>query len=330
MKLTVVLPERAEIGSRPALISRWLKPVGISVQENEPLVEVRTEAGSFPVSSPAAGILVRIVAPEGEPVEVGEPLAVLSIKDRAGPIPSAARPVPGGEEAEVVPLTTAQKLLAEHMARSVRTSPHVSTIVAVDMAELAGLRERVTGSGGVLEREGVRLTFLPFIMKSVADALVRYPALNSQLVGEEIHRKKYVHIGVAVSVEGTSGSIVPVIRDADKKSLLALARELSDASARARAGTLRTDEVRGATFSIADPGAFGALLQTPIIHQPQAALLSIGQIEKMPAVVDDEIVMRSRMHLCLATDHRIVDGETAARFLADIKHSLEEVRFLFP
>lgn len=230
------------------------------------------------------------------------------------------------DEEEVIPLTPAGRLLAEHMARSMQASPHVVTLADVDMTEalalLAQYGERIR------EREGITLDYLPFVLKSAALALRRFPLLNARLDGTSVRLQKRVHLGLTVPT-GSGHPFVPVLRDADRKGLFVLAREIEDLSARARSDQLHPDEVRGATFSVTHPGVAGCLLQTPVIHQPQAAILSVGAIFKIASVVGETIVPRARLYLCLASDHRFVDGDTAARFLGDVKRSLEEARFLF-
>jgi pyruvate/2-oxoglutarate dehydrogenase complex dihydrolipoamide acyltransferase (E2) component len=238
------------------------------------------------------------------------------------PSPAVA---PGGEE-EIVPLTRARRLLAEHMVRSKQGSPHVATVAEVDMTEVVALHAQCHDK--IREREGVTLTYLPFVLKAAAEALTAYPILNAQRAGDAVHIKKYVNLGITVAREDI-GLVVPVIRQAQVKSVLALAREVEDLTARARANRLRGHEVRGATFSVTETAAPGILLQTPVIHQPQAAILGINPVFKTAAVVNDEIAIRSMMYLCLSHDGGIVDGDTAIRFLQDIKRSLEETRFLF-
>lgn len=220
---------------------------------------------------------------------------------------------------EVIPLAGMRKAIADHMALSKRTSPHVTTVLEVDMTRLVDFRERHQEE---FERqEGLSLTYMPFIVKAVVNALKEYPMMNSSLQEGKIILKKYYHIGVAVALE--EGLIVPVVRETDKKDIRQLVREIHDLATRARAGKLTPNDLQGGTFSITNPGVFGAIISTPIIHQPQAAILGVEAIRKAPVVRNDEIVIRSMMNLCLSYDHRIVDGATAIRFLQRVRRPLE-------
>lgn len=324
MANTITL-SRQGLAASEATILRWLKQVGDPVDRGEPLVEVRAGTEVIRIPSPAPGVVKKLVAGEGETVEVGEALAVLSGGNDGEGAPNPPAYVPAGDE-EIVPLGSVQTRLAEHMVRSVHASPHVTTLIAVDMTEADALRRRYADR--VRQRHGLSLTFLPFVAKYVAESLARFPSLNAQLVGAAVHRKRYVHLAVAVPGDAET-PVAPVIRDADKKGVLTIAREIADFERRAREGRLTAGALRGATFALAHPGASGALVQTPIIHQPHAATLSVGAVTQTPAVAADQIVVRSLLHLCLSHDARIVDGDTAARFLSDIKQSLEEIRFLF-
>lgn len=220
---------------------------------------------------------------------------------------------------EIIPLAGMRKAIADHMVLSKRTSPHVTTVLDVDMTRLVDFRERHQEE---FERqEGIPLTYMPFIVKAVVNALKEYPMMNSSLQEGKIILKKYYHIGVAVALE--EGLIVPVVREADKKDMRQLVREIHDLATRARAGKLTPNDLQGGTFSITNPGVFGAIISTPIIHQPQAAILGVEAIRKTPVVRNDEIVIRSMMNLCLSYDHRIVDGATAIRFLQRVRRPLE-------
>jgi pyruvate dehydrogenase E2 component (dihydrolipoamide acetyltransferase) len=168
----------------------------------------------------------------------------------------------------------------------------------------------------------VRLTYLPFILKSVVDALKAFPILNSSVDGDSIAYRKDINIGMAVALDW--GLIVPVIRNADEKNILGLARSINDLADRARAKKLKVDEVQGGTFTVTNPGVFGSLFGTPVINQPQVAILGIGTIEKRPVVRDDAIAIRTMCYFCLTFDHRIVDGADADRFMAHLKKSLQE------
>jgi pyruvate/2-oxoglutarate dehydrogenase complex dihydrolipoamide acyltransferase (E2) component len=324
MKYTVTLPTALSgLTSDVGIVSSWRKQIGEMVQPGEVLAVV----GEAEVPSPAFGILAKKVVLPGEAIEVGEPLAVLSgvpeplvTGQEKVPEPFAVRPayVPGGPE-EVQALSPVAQAVAQHLARSAQVSPHVFTVAAADMSEVVRLSAQ-TGAPP-----------FAFVIHAVAGALVRYPLLNAQLVGEaEVRMKRYVHIGVARRTAGGGGRLAaPVLRDADQKSLMTLGRELADFFAAADAGTLPPETQRGATFTVAEaPG--DVLYQTPILHQPQAAQLSVGAVVRLPvANADDTVKVRPLAHLCLAHDARFVDGDTAAVFLSDVKHGLEDARFLF-
>lgn len=241
-------------------------------------------------------------------------------KPEAPPKPKPKKPPVKVEEAEeIVPLKGMRKLIAEHMVRSVQTSPHVTTVAEIDFTRLVHFRDRVKEE--FFEEEGIRLTYLPFIVRAVCHGLERYPYLNASLQGEEIILKKHYHIGVAVALE--EGLIVPVLRHADKMDIREIAQTLHDLSERGRAKKLSVEELQGGTFTITNPGAFGAILSTPIIHQPQAAILGVETIQPRAVVRDGEVVVRHMGYFCLSYDHRILDGATAIQFLQYVRRLLE-------
>jgi 2-oxoglutarate dehydrogenase E2 component (dihydrolipoamide succinyltransferase) len=203
---------------------------------------------------------------------------------------------------------------------SKRTSAHVSTVWEIDMSRVDQLRRKY--GQGYQERSGVKLTYLPFIMKATVDALKAFPVLNASVEGDTIVYRNDVNLGMAVALEW--GLIVPVIRNADEKNVLGLARATNDLAERARTKKLKVDEVAGGTFTITNPGVFGSLFGTPIINQPQVGILGVGTIEKRPVVRDDAIAIRTMSYFCLTFDHRIVDGSDADRFMGHIKRSLQE------
>jgi 2-oxoglutarate dehydrogenase E2 component (dihydrolipoamide succinyltransferase) len=223
-------------------------------------------------------------------------------------------------------MTVMRKAIAEHMVRSVHTSAHVTTVFEIDMSRVVEIRNRLKGEYET--RYGVRLTFLPFICRAVVDALQTWPRLNAELRGEQIVIKSYVNLGIAVALDDGKGLIVPVIRNAEEKNLLGITRTITDLAERARTKKLLPDEVQGGTFTITNPGSFGAIAGTPIINQPQVAILDVEALVKRPVVVADEhgndvIAIRPMMNLCLTYDHRLVDGAYAAPFMRDLKTNLE-------
>ena len=235
--------------------------------------------------------------------------------------PAAARgPVfRPGQRVEVVPMGVMRKKIAEHMVMSRRTSAHVHSVFEVNFARVAQLREQKKAE---YERAGAKLTFLAFIAKAAVDALARFPLLNSSLDGDNIVYKKDINLGVAVALDW--GLIVPVVKQADEKNLLGLSRAIADLAARARAKQLKPEEVQDGTFTITNPGIFGAQFGMPIINQPQVAILGIGAIEKRAVVVDDAIGIRPMGYLTLGYDHRLVDGAIADQFLSKLKETLEQ------
>jgi pyruvate dehydrogenase E2 component (dihydrolipoamide acetyltransferase) len=236
---------------------------------------------------------------------------------------TAARPAHApayreGERVELQPLSVMRRKIAEHMVLSRRTSAHVHSVFHVSFAAIDRIRHQKRAD---YERLGARLTYTTFIAKAVIDALHRHPIVNASLDGDNVVYKKDVNLGIAVALE--SGLIVPVIRNADEKNLLGLSRAIADVAERARTKQLKPEEVQSGTFTITNPGQFGAQFGMPIINQPQVAILGIGTIEKRPVVIDDAIAIRTMGYLTLGYDHRLVDGAIADQFMADVKHQLE-------
>lgn len=209
--------------------------------------------------------------------------------------------------------------IAEHMVMSKRTSAHVTTIHKVDMTKVAKMRER--HKADFQARYGISLTFLPFVVRATVEALRTYPLLNASIEGNNIIFHNEINIGIAVALE--NGLIVPVIRNADEKNVLGLQRAIADLANRARSRQLKPDEVQGGTFSITNFGSFGSVIATPVINQPQVAILGVGAVEKMPVVIDDAIAIRSVCYLSLSFDHRLIDGALADQFTAKVKSVLE-------
>lgn len=276
-------------------------------------------AGPMPVAepmpAPPAPTATRPTAPV--PAAVAAAAAAPPASEAPAPFVPAYKP---GERVEVVPMSPIRKKTAEHMVLSKRISAHVNTVWEVDMTRVDQLRRKHKDAWQ--ERHGVNLTFLPFIMKATVDALKAFPVLNSSVDGDTIVYKKDVNLGMAVALDW--GLIVPVVKNADEKNLLGLARTVGDLAERARGKKLKVDEVQGGTFTITNPGVFGSLFGTPIIPQPQVGILGVGTIEKRPVVRDDAIAIRTMCYLALTFDHRIVDGSDADRFMALVKKTLQE------
>jgi 2-oxoglutarate dehydrogenase E2 component (dihydrolipoamide succinyltransferase) len=225
----------------------------------------------------------------------------------------------GQSRTRTEPLSVMRAKIAEHMLLSRRTSAHVTTIHRVDMTRIARMRER--HKADFQTRYGFSLTYLPFVVRAASVALSEFPLLNASLDGGNIIYHNEIGIGIAVALE--NGLIVPVIRGADEKNVLGLQRSIVDLAARARSRQLKPDEVQGGTFSITNFGGFGSLMATPIINQPQVAILGVGTVDKTPVVVDDAIAIRSICHLSLSFDHRLIDGALADQFMTRLKQVLE-------
>jgi pyruvate dehydrogenase E2 component (dihydrolipoamide acetyltransferase) len=239
----------------------------------------------------------------------------------------ALQPVAPREGEEIIPLVGMRKVIAEHLTKSYQTAVHVTTVIQVDVSKLVEFRERNKES--FQQQYGVRLTYTPFFVKACTDALLEFPMMNATLQDDQIIVRHYVHMGVAVALgeQGEEGLIVPVICDAHKKSLIDIARELEDIAKRARSKSIGVAEVQGATFTLTNPGSYGALIGTPIINHPQTAILGTYAIVKQPIVVNDMIAIRPMMNLCLSYDHRLIDGMYAGRFLQRVKRAIESFEF---
>ena len=233
-----------------------------------------------------------------------------------------------GEGDRVEQMSVMRKKIADHMIASRRTSAHVTTVYEIDMSRVAKLRDE--NRKAFQERTGTKLTFMPFIFKAVTDAIRKFPIFNSQVSGDQIIYKRDINLGMAVALDW--GLIVPVIKRADDLSISGLARAANDLADRARTKQLKPDEVAGGTFTITNPGVFGGLFGTPIINQPQVAILGVGKIEKRAKVLttpegEDYVAIRHLAYFALSFDHRIIDGADAERFLAYLKEHLENAQF---
>ncbi|HKY71524.1 MAG TPA: dihydrolipoamide acetyltransferase family protein [Nitrospira sp.] len=211
---------------------------------------------------------------------------------------------------EILPFTQMRKTIADRMLKSRQTSAHVSTFFEADFSGVADFRK------------GRDLTYLPFVVRAVTKALRDLPIVNSTWGDQGIVIKKDLHIGIATALE--EGLLVPVIRHADRKGLTQLGKEIADLAERARSKKLSPDEVQGGTFTITNHGGFGSLFSTPIIHQPQIAILGVGAVQKRAVVINDAIAIRPMGYLSLSFDHRVIDGATADQFMAKVKHYLEQ------
>ena len=263
--------------------------------------------------------------------------AQASEPQHAAPASSTSTPTPAASSAStlrpaaedrVEQMSVMRKKIAEHMVMSRKTSAHVTTVYEIDMTRIAKLREQ--NRKAFQERNGTKLTYMPFIFQAVTNAIRKFPIFNAQVSGEQIIYKRDINLGMAVALDW--GLIVPVIKRADDLSISGLARAANDLADRARTKQLKPDEVAGGTFTITNPGVFGGLFGTPIINQPQVAILGVGTIEKRAKVLttddgDDFIAIRSMAYFALSYDHRIVDGSDAEKFLAYLKEVLEAGQF---
>jgi len=274
----------------------------ITKQDVEAYAAAQPPAGALPAPPPAPR----------------PPAAALAVAP--APAPAMAPLPPAGQaKTRIEPMSTMRIKIAEHMVMSKRTSAHVTTVHRVDMTKVARMRERHKGQ--FQAAYGFGLTYLPFIARAAVAGLRQYPLLNASLDGNNIVYHNEIHIGIAVALD--NGLIVPVIRAADEKNVLGLQRSIVDLAARARSRQLKPDEVAGGTFSITNFGSFGSLMGTPVINQPQVAIMGVGTVDKTPVVIDDAIAIRSICHLSLSFDHRLIDGALADQFMTKVKQVLE-------
>ena len=267
-------------------------------------------ASATPATGPASARQAGAPAPTPGPRQ--------EARGPAAPVPAAPKFTPGAGDV-VEKMSPMRKRIAEHMILSRRTSAHVHSVFEVNFSRLAQIREARKGE---FERAGAKLTYMSFIIKAAVDALRAVPVVNASVDGDTIVYHQDVNVGIAVALDW--GLIVPVIKQADEKNLLGISRAITDLATRARAKQLKPEEVQGGTFTITNPGIFGAQFGMPIINQPQVAILGVGAIEKRAVVVNDAIGIRPMGYLTLGYDHRLVDGATADRFLATLKQTLEE------
>lgn len=234
----------------------------------------------------------------------------------AQPVPEA---LPAGAGEELVPMSHIRKAIAQHMVSSNQTSARAWTMVEVNVDHLVKLRERAKDA--FAQKHGVKLTYLPMVVRAATDALLEYPDVNARLDGDTIVRHRYVNMAIAVSYD--QGLIVPVVKGVDGMNTVGIARAIADLAARARSHELTPDEVQGGTFTITNPGPYGSIASVPIINQPNVAILSLDAIVKRPVVIDDAIAIRSMVNISMSWDHRVLDGELATRFLTRVKENLE-------
>jgi 2-oxoisovalerate dehydrogenase E2 component (dihydrolipoyl transacylase) len=408
---TKVLVPRLGEGVEEVTITKWLKQVGDSIKELEPLLEVNTDKVDTEIPAPTTGTILQIIAQEGSPAKVGELLAIIgqpgesvdggqltvddgTIPDTPTNPPTANRQPPtinhqpltinrelgfispvvakiaaehgvnlsqltgtglsgritkndvlnfvesGKQTVDRGPQTTVhrpsstvtpaegdqlikhtpmRKSIAQHMVESKHTSPHVLTVMEADLSKVSKHR---AANKAAFERDGVNLTFTAYFLSAVVAGLKAYPMTNSSWSDEGLLVHKNINLGMAVSL-GEEGLIVPVIKNADNLSLLAMARSVNDLANRARNKKLQPDDVRGGTFTVTNHGTSGSLFAFPVINQPQSGILGIGAMQKRVVVIDDAIAIRPMIYMSFVFDHRILDGASADWFLAKVRETLE-------
>jgi len=309
-------PAASASPAAPAAPPAAATPPAAQTPERPPTAHL-PEAGGAPAAPPTPTLAgAQAPAPQTPAPQTATPQT--AAPQTAAP-QTGSQPATLAEDEELVPLTRMRQVIAQHMVGSVQTSARAWTLVEVNMENVVRLREMAKDSFG--EREGVPLTYMPFIASAVDDALLAFPYVNAELRGDQLVLRKHVNLGIAVALE--DGLIVPVVVGTDSMNIAGLARAINDVATRARNRQLKPDEVHGSTFTITNPGPFGSIMSVPIINQPNAAILAFDTIEKRPVVVGDAIAIRHMVYLSMSWDHRIIDGSTAAQFLARVKENLE-------
>ena len=314
-----------EYGLDPELITPTGKNGLVTADDVMRTVEDRSAAAGFtggPIPSPSL--------PTAPTTPTASASKAQPAADAAPPEPKVKveipkfEPLPESQRETRLPLGGARKMIAEHMVHSVRTSTHVTTFEDIDLTELSAFRKEIKQS--FIDTYGVNITFMPFVVKAACVALKEFPTVNASMTEKEIILKNYYNIGIAVARD--EGLIVPVIRDADRKTIVEIAVEIAELGEKARTNRLTPDDVSGGTFTLTNAGMFGATASTPIISQPQVAILGIHAITKRPWVIDNEIVIRDISSFGLSFDHRLIDGHTAVQFLHRIHEYLTDARRL--
>lgn len=313
---------------------RWYSPVVLQLAQEAKIQQTELD------SIPGTGYMGRLskkdikeyitqkksgVAPQAKPVSKPQPAPAPAATVAPAPEPvHQAAPVPSSSGDEIVDMDRVARIVADHMVLSKKVSPHVTTVVEADVTKLVQWRKRTKDA--FYKREGVALTYMPAIAEATAKALAEFPYVNASVDGYKVILKKHINLGIAVSLND-GNLIVPVIHDADKLNLNGLAASIDNLAAKARNNKLAPDDIQGGTFTITNFGTFKSLFGTPIINQPQVAILGVGFIEKKPAVVEtpegDTIAIRHKMYLSLSYDHRIINGALGGEFLRRIADYLE-------
>ena len=314
---------------------RWYTPVVKAMMRENGLTEAQVRG--IPGSGDGGRVTKRdveayLAAPKQEAAPQPTPVATPKAPEPKMPEPKAPAapqpaPQPAGEGQELVPLVGMRKMIADHMVRSSGV-PVVTTISEADVTNMVRFRE--LNKESFLATYGVRLTYTPFFLKALAESLAEFPLMNASLRDDgQIAMNRGVNLGVAVALgkTGEGGLIVPVIKGCEGKGLIEIAKELEGIAKKARSNSLAASDVQGGTFTLTNPGTYGALFGTPMINAPQAGILGAYAIKKQPVIVDDMIAIRSIMHLVLTYDHRIIDGMVAGKFLASVRDRLQSFDF---
>ena len=415
MPVEILMPELGE-SVHEGTVSRWLKNVGDSVKEDEPIVEIMTDKVNTELPSPASGVLKEILIKEGDLVQVFAPMGIIDDGKSEGasapekkvapepeklnldadtskaqtvsqdderkwftpvvramakengiseddlgkivgsgeggrvtkkdleshlagamkptvptsvpktPEPKAVPPTVAGPDQQIVPLAGMRKMIADHMVRSSQV-PVVTTITECDVTNMVSFR--TLNKESFQTTYGVKLTYTPFFIKALAESLAEFPLVNAALMPDGILMTKSINVGIAVALgkKGDEGLIVPVIRNCESKGLVEIAKNLDEIAGKARASKLGVEDVKGGTFTLTNPGTYGASFGTPMINAPQAGILGVYAITKKPVVINDAIAIRSMMNLVLTYDHRIIDGMLAGKFLAAVRDRLQGFDF---
>ena len=300
---------------------RFYSPLVLSIARTEgvPLEELQHVPGSGDGGRVTKKDLLSYLATRGQSAKAPQAAAPSMGASPVPAPPGAVRPMGGTADVEIIPMTVVGQKMAQHMLHSVQTSPHVAAIHEVDMSVV--VQHRAAHAAAFEGREGFKLSFMPYIIDAVVQALKKYPMLNSSVEGTNIIRKKFINIGVAVASD--NGLIVPVIKNAEEKNFTGLARAVHDLAERTRTRKLMPEDVQGGTFTISNYGVFGTLIGTPIINQPQIAILGTGVIQKRVVAVNDGITIRSMAYFTMSFDHRVVDGLLGGMFLDQVVRNLQ-------
>ena len=295
------------------------------VTKDDVMAYIGTRGSAQPAATPVA-VAAPVAAPAAQAAAPTAPAAQPPTRAQAAKAVATPTTDASGDRVEVIEMDRMRQLIAEHMRRSKDTSAHVTSFAEIDVTGLVQHRE--AHKADFQKREGVKLTYTPYFIEAAIEPLREHPLMNSSVEGSRILVKKDFHIGIAVAI-GTKGLLVPVVRNAGQQNLTGLTHTIADIAERARTKKLQPDELQGGTFTITNVGSLGSLMGTPIINQPQSAILSPGAIVKRPVVMETEagdvIAIRQMMYVSLTYDHRIIDGSMAASFLAAYRRQLEAI-----